>query len=328
MFDLYSMEADNDEINIDFKETTNDETAVDDAGSDSVTTDVSNISEEKTDHNEEASAGGVATGSNEDDIAVDPVVATESYLWKEFGISSEDVDRNVAEVVQEAEQIPDADPNGKDDYDENGMLKDPDLEAVGVYNGGAVANADDLANSEDNDPLKTEDQPVNMDDGEDDNDAPNIDASEESFVNYSLSQEGFKVLGMPNVKTVDEYFKLDYVKSSVQKLKDMMTEKNLVSLKTTQLGQNQKKFLSQKLPSSSQLAKMKERGIDFTISDKSSNGVNFILCRCKIDNSDVASVFVALKKKDSNKYSLKLFGDMNLSKMDKSKESLLFNMFM
>ena len=95
MFDLYSMEADNDDIDIDFKETTNDETAVDDAGSDSVTTDVSNISGEKTNHNEEASAGGVATGSNEDDIAVDPVVATESFVYHRFGLSREDVDEAI-----------------------------------------------------------------------------------------------------------------------------------------------------------------------------------------------------------------------------------------
>jgi len=477
MFDIYSFESDNDEINIDFGVTTNDETAVDDAGEDSKTTDVSNISSEKTDHNEEASAGGVATGSNEDDIAVDPVAATESFIWKEFGISAEDVDRTVADVVQEAEQIPDESKLANDDYDEYGMIKDPDLEAVGVYNAGAVVDADDTTVA--NDPLP-ENQPVNMDDGENDNDAPNtvvvgdsteslsrsmekafgyfknsdfinpdykkdknvrkyiygefstpkeflnskigkskidglkadlkskgmtpatmkecntlkstffhkylrgndqtlgplfkyytvdgivfatwgskglgefscvalvktskgkitsvgyainvpvrkgVTESEESFVDYCLSREGFKVSGMPNVKSVDEYFKLNNVKSCIDTLKNMMDKKDLDSLKASQLGENKKKLLSQSLPSSSKIAKMKEMGIDFTISDKSSNGVNFIILRCKIDNSDVASVFVALKKKDSNKYSLKLFGDMNLAS-PKSEESLLFNMFM
>ena len=178
MFDLYSMEAGNDEIDADFETTTNDETAVTDAGSDSETTDVSNISEDKTNHNEEASAGGVVTGSNEDDIAVDPVVATEKYLWDDFPLhmSSEDVDRTIAEIADEEKTIPDE--VDTSNYDENGMAKDPELEAVGAYNGGAVVDADDTATA--NDPLP-EDQPENKDDGESDNDAPNTDASEESF---------------------------------------------------------------------------------------------------------------------------------------------------
>lgn len=118
MFDLYSMEADNDEIDIDFGTTTNDETAVDDAGSDSVTTDVSNISEDKTNHNEEASAGGIATGSNEDEIAVDPVVATEALVYKRFGLSREDIDEAVEETINEAEAIPDADATTDADSDD------------------------------------------------------------------------------------------------------------------------------------------------------------------------------------------------------------------
>jgi hypothetical protein len=128
MFDLYSMEADNDDIDIDFKETTNDETAADDAGSDSVTTDVSNISEEKTNHNEEASAGGVATGSNEDDIAVDPVVATESFVYRRFGLSREDVEETIEETINEAEAIPNADAVEAADSDDD---------AVGMTDGAA-----------------------------------------------------------------------------------------------------------------------------------------------------------------------------------------------
>ena len=123
MFDMYSFESDNDEIDIDFGVTTNDETAVDDAGEDSKTTDVSNISSEKTDHNEEASAGGVATGSNEDDIAVDPVVATENFVYKRFGLSCEDIEEAIDETINEAEAIPNADvtPAGDADDDAVGM---------------------------------------------------------------------------------------------------------------------------------------------------------------------------------------------------------------
>jgi len=128
MFDLYSMESDNDEINIDFGVTTNDETAVDDAGEDSKTTDVSNISEDKTNHNEEASAGGVATGSNEDDIAVDPVVATENFVYKRFGLSCEDIEEAIDETINEAEAIPNADVTSAVDADDD---------AVGMSDGAA-----------------------------------------------------------------------------------------------------------------------------------------------------------------------------------------------
>lgn len=128
MFDLYSMEADNDEIDIDFGTTTNDETAVDAAGDDSQTTDVSNISEDKTNHNEEASAGGVATGSNEDDIAVDPVVATESLVYNRFGLSREDIEETIEETINEAEAIPDADATPAGDSDDT---------AVGMSDGAA-----------------------------------------------------------------------------------------------------------------------------------------------------------------------------------------------
>ena len=128
MFYLYSMEADNDEIDINFETTTNDETAVDAAGEDSQTTDVSNISKDKTDHNEEASAGGVATGSNEDDIAVDPVVATEALVYKCFGLSREDIEETIEETINEAEAIPDADATA---------VADADDDAVGMSEGAA-----------------------------------------------------------------------------------------------------------------------------------------------------------------------------------------------
>ena len=336
MFDLYSMEANNDEINVNFKETTNDETAVDDAGSDSVTTDVSNICPKKTDHNEEASAGGVATGSNEDDIAVDPVVATESYLWKEFGISAEDVDRNVAEVVQEAEQIPDADPNGKDDYDENGMLKDPDLEAVGVYNGGAVTNADDLANSEDNDPLKTEDQPVNVDDGEHDNDAPNIDASEESlaqsmekafgyfkhsdFINpdYKKDKNVRKYIS-GEFSTPKEFLNSKIGKSKITQLKTDLKAKGMVPATMKECNTLKSTFFNKWI-----------RGNDQTLGSMlkyyTVDGVVFATWMCGINKcSCIALVKTPKGKITSVGYAI----DVPLRKgVTESKESLLFNMFM
>ena len=119
MFDLFSMEADNDDIDIDVSEsvTINDETAVDEAGCDSETVDVSNISEKTEAHNEAASAGGVATGSNVEEISMDPVAAEEAYILRHFGLSREDLEEAVDETIAEAEQIPNADVVEDDDSD-------------------------------------------------------------------------------------------------------------------------------------------------------------------------------------------------------------------
>ena len=110
MFDIFSLESDNDDIDIDVSEsvTINDETAVDEAGSDSEVTDVSNISEKTAAHNEAASAGGVATGSNEEQISMDPVAASEAYIFHQFGLSREDLEEAVEETVAEAEALPNA----------------------------------------------------------------------------------------------------------------------------------------------------------------------------------------------------------------------------
>lgn len=111
MFDLYSMESDNDDIDINVQNnpTIINETAVDDAGKDSKVVEEGNISKEKSAHNEEASAGGVSTGENQDDLEMDPVAATEQYIRKTFGLSREDVEEAVIETVQDADQIPNAD---------------------------------------------------------------------------------------------------------------------------------------------------------------------------------------------------------------------------
>ena len=112
--DLYSMEADNDEIELDAAVTTNDETAVTEAGTDTEATDVSNISEKTEAHNELASTGGVATGSDTADMEMDPVAATESFVNRTFGLSVEDVEETIEENVAVADSIPNADATADD----------------------------------------------------------------------------------------------------------------------------------------------------------------------------------------------------------------------
>jgi virulence-associated protein VagC len=111
------MEADNDDIDIDVSDsvTINDETAIDEAGEDSETVDVSNISESQAAHNEAASAGGIATGNNTDQIEMDPVAAEEAYIMRHFGLSREDLEEAVDETVQEAAAIPNAEVEDEDD---------------------------------------------------------------------------------------------------------------------------------------------------------------------------------------------------------------------
>ena len=95
----------------------NDETAVDDAGDDSETVNVTPDTKE-TSHNEVASAGGVSTGNNQDQLEMDPVAATESYILRQFGLSREDMEEAVEETIDEAETIPNADVlEGEEDPD-------------------------------------------------------------------------------------------------------------------------------------------------------------------------------------------------------------------
>ena len=112
--DLYSMEADNDEIELDVAETTNDETAVTEAGTDTEATDVSNIDTKTEAHNELASTGGVATGSDSSDMEMDPVAATESYVNRQFGLSVEDVEETIEENIAVADAVPNADATADD----------------------------------------------------------------------------------------------------------------------------------------------------------------------------------------------------------------------
>ena len=65
-FDIFSMESDNDEIDVGMNDLVKDETdVVEDAGSDTEVVEM-NPSTSETSHNEEASAGGIATGSNQE----------------------------------------------------------------------------------------------------------------------------------------------------------------------------------------------------------------------------------------------------------------------
>ena len=120
MFD-FSFESDDENLMED-DVLINDETAVDDAGDDSETVNVTPDTKE-TSHNEVASAGGVSTGNNQDQLEMDPVAATESYILRQFGLSREDMEEAVEETIDEAETIPNAD-----------VIEDvdPDIEATAV----------------------------------------------------------------------------------------------------------------------------------------------------------------------------------------------------
>lgn len=108
-FDLFSMESDNDEIDVGMNDLVKNETdVVEDAGSDTEVVDM-NPSTAETAHNEEASAGGIATGSNQDDLEMDPVAASEAFIRRNFGLSVEDMEEVVEEEIAEAAVIPAAD---------------------------------------------------------------------------------------------------------------------------------------------------------------------------------------------------------------------------
>ena len=138
----FSFESDNDEIDLEQDvlgtDTVLDENAVDDAGDDSETVPVKPDTK-KTAHNELASAGGVATSNNVDQLEVDPVVATESFMYKFLGLSREDLDETVDEITEKAETIPDAD-------EPVSVTGDDDMDSVIITeeeSGGEVVDADD-----------------------------------------------------------------------------------------------------------------------------------------------------------------------------------------
>ena len=108
-FDIFSMESDNDEIDVGMNDLVKDETdVVEDAGSDTKVVEMKPTTAE-TAHNEVASAGGIATGSNQDDLEMDPVAASEAFIRRNFGLSVEDMEEVVEEKVAEAAVIPSAD---------------------------------------------------------------------------------------------------------------------------------------------------------------------------------------------------------------------------
>ena len=108
-FDIFSTESDNDEIDVGMNDLVKNETdVVEDAGSDTEVVDM-NPTTTETAHNEEASAGGIATGSNQEDLEMDPVAASESFIRRNFGLSVEDMEEVVEEKVAEAAVIPSAD---------------------------------------------------------------------------------------------------------------------------------------------------------------------------------------------------------------------------
>ena len=100
---FYGLEADNDEIDVGMNDLEKDsQDLIEDAGKDSETVDVSNISEAEAAHNEVASAGGVVVSKdNADDLTMDPVAATEAIIRRGFGLSTEDLD-DVAEELAAA----------------------------------------------------------------------------------------------------------------------------------------------------------------------------------------------------------------------------------
>ena len=87
-----SLEDDNDDVDVDMNDLVdNAECLIEDAGKDSETVDVSNISETAATHNEEASAGGVVISEkNADDLTMNPVTGEESL----FSFSFESIDDN------------------------------------------------------------------------------------------------------------------------------------------------------------------------------------------------------------------------------------------
>lgn len=171
-----ALESDNDDIDINVENnvTINNETAVDDAGEDSKASDVSDPCPKATGHNEVASAGGISTGENQDDLEIDPVAATESYIHKTFAISREEMDEIVQDVVVEAENIPDS------TVDES-PAELSELEEVTV-SGGNVVDPDEQPNETPSDSSgETPAEPSTMSDGPEDNDAPGTTVSEEEW---------------------------------------------------------------------------------------------------------------------------------------------------
>lgn len=136
----YGMEEDSENVDMDLL-AKDDHDLIDEAGEASETTDVSNISEKQEAHNEAASAGGFVVGGNEDDLIMDPVVATERLIHREFGLSVEDleeIEEEIADTPVETEET-----TGTGDADLDNITT---VNVVAPEGGTAtVADADDAA---------------------------------------------------------------------------------------------------------------------------------------------------------------------------------------
>jgi hypothetical protein len=253
--DLYSMEADNDEIDVCMKSQVNDETAVTEAGTDTEATDVSNIDTKTEAHNELASTGGVATGSDTADMEMDPVAATEAFCFKAFSMSAEDLANEVEDNIKVANAIPDA-----DDAETAADTSDPELEAVGMNNAG-VSTDDPAKVIPDETPADnagiTPDADESKDDGEDDADAPTnpippaLPTSEE---NLEFSEEDFE----QSLEKAGGYFKAkDFKIPKAERAKGQINKKTFesgASFMNSKLGQSKINDLK---------AEFKKRGLTF-----------------------------------------------------------------
>ena len=297
MFDLFSMENDSelDNINVENSEIKNDETAVDAAADPQKPVEV-NITEEQAAHNEAASAGGCVVGDNEEQLSMDPIAAEESYIFERFGMSSEELDEAVDETIAEAEKIP-----------EETETEDADLAATAVTDEPATTqDVDSEITVEPNSDDTVEPDPELIDDSDNEN-------SNEAFGLPKISK-------CQTVSSVDSFFKSKITKTYIDALKEKIKNNKLTILKKVDLDKLKKSFFSAALPDKSKVAKYKEMGIHMTTQEKTVNGINFIILGCKVDNSQVYSVFVACTK-NSKTYKLHLVGDMQI-KSAKSKESL------
>ena len=178
----------------------NDETAVDQPNADSKVVDMDPDTKE-TAHNEEASAGGVSTGNNQETITMDPVAATESYILRQFGLSREDIEEAVEETIDEAETIPNAESLGDEE--------DSDIVSTAVIENpiiagepGAVADEEVPSGGEVVDADETPDLGVD-EMGTEGDDCCGVDAATEALLDWgepSRSQEG--ILSCPDYQDI------------------------------------------------------------------------------------------------------------------------------
>jgi hypothetical protein len=205
----------------------NDETAVDQPNADSKVVDMDPTTAE-TSHNEEASAGGVSTGNNQETISMDPVAATESYILRQFGLSREDMEEGTVETIDEAETIPNADTLGDEE--------DSDIVSTAVIENpiiagepGAVANEEVPSGGEVVDADETPDLGVD-EMGTEGDDCCGVDAATEALLDWgepSRSQEG--ILSCPDYQDIvrqGDYRKLK------RKIDEWMEDLNLTTIQS------------------------------------------------------------------------------------------------